>query len=74
MNGFPSILESIEDLNKSQIEVLKMLSISEEKEYLLELKQLLAEFLMDKLINHTTKIWDERGYTKETFDKFVEND
>ncbi len=60
--------------NKSQIEILEMLSVSEDKEYLSDLKQTLAEFLMNKIINHTTKIWDEKGYTKETFEKFVEND
>ena len=61
-------------LNKSQIEILKMFSLSDKNDYLNELKQVLAKFLAERIINHATEIWDERGYTKETFDKFIEND
>ncbi len=60
-------------LNKPQIEILNMLSTTDEK-YLVELKQVLSKFLMEKILNHTDEIWNERGYTKETFDRFVEND
>ena len=60
-------------LNKPQIEILKLLSTTNEK-YLADLKKVLAKFLMEKIFNHADEIWEERGYTKKTFDKFVEND
>ena len=61
-------------LNKSQLEVLKLIGNGFSDKNFNELKELLATYLLKKIRRDTNKIWDERGYTKETFDKFVGND
>ncbi len=64
----------LQNINNAQIELLKLFAIGFPDEYLIELKKLIANFLVEKILNQGDKIWEERAYTKETFDKFVEND
>ena len=61
-------------LSKSQIEILKLAGKGFSDENFNEFKKILANYLLKKIRTDSNKIWDERGYTKETFEKFVEND
>ena len=62
------------NINSAQIELLKLFANGFPDEYLVELKKILTNFLVEKILSEGDKVWDERTYTKETFDKFVEND
>ncbi len=61
-------------LNKPQLEILELIETGFNDNNLEELRELLAKYLLSKIRTETNEIWDKRGYTKETFDKFVEND
>ena len=61
-------------LNKSQIEILKLVGNGFNDNDLNELRTILSTYLLNKIRNGANKVWDKKGYTKETFEKFVEND
>jgi len=61
-------------INSAQIQLLKMFSNGFPEEYLPELKKLLANYLVEKILNEGDKICEERGYSKENFNKIIEND
>ena len=60
-------------LSQLQIEVLNLIGNGFSDNNLNELRELLATYLLKKIRKDTNKIWDEREYTKETFEKFVKN-
>lgn len=62
------------DINNAQIELLKLFAAGFPDEYLSELKKLIADFMVNKILNAGDSVWEQKGYTKNTFDKFVEND
>ncbi len=64
---------TINDINPAQAEILRLFAKGFPNEYLVELKKLISDFLIDKILNEGDKIWNERGYTKETFEKLVQN-
>ncbi len=62
------------DLNQGQVEILKLFVGGFSDEYLGDLKKNISKFLAEKLLNNGDAIWEERKYTKKTFETFVEND
>ena len=61
-------------LNKSQIEILKLVGNGFSDGDLNEFRRILANYLITKVRRSANKAWDEKKHTKETFEKFVEND
>lgn len=61
-------------LNKSQIEILKLVGKGFNDGDLNELRTILAKYLVTKIRNGANEVWDNKGYTKETFETFIEND
>lgn len=59
-------------LNKPQLEILKLVGSGFNDTDLNELQTILASFLMNKIRRSTNKIWDEKGYSKETFDSVLQ--
>lgn len=55
-------------LNNAQLEIIKMFHRDQTEEELLELKQLLSEYLANKLVKAIEKDSAEKGYTKEIVD------
>jgi hypothetical protein len=58
-------------LSNIQIELLKMYATSISEEDLLHIRRYLANYFMQKAINEADKIWDERGYTNELMDEWL---
>jgi len=50
-------------LSNVQSEMLKLFSSDIPEEHLVELKKVMAEFLLEKARNKADKIWDEKGYS-----------
>lgn len=61
-------------LTNLQMELLKLFALQLPEEELKEIRMLLARFLMEKARTRATQISEERGYTAETFKKWVEGD
>ncbi len=61
-------------LSNLQLELLKLYSTGISDEYLLELKDLIAQFLFEKARNQADQIWDEKGYSQTTIDQWLNED
>ncbi len=57
-------------LNKTQEEILKMFDENQTEEELFEIRQLLSEYLANKLIKEIEKESIEKGYTSEMIDNW----
>jgi hypothetical protein len=58
-------------LNKAQLDILRMLGRIKTDEELAELKNLIGRYFADKATREADRIWDERGYTQETMDQWL---
>jgi hypothetical protein len=61
-------------LSNIQMELLKLYSMDIEEKDLLHFKSYLAQFFMQKAIDEADKVWDEKGYTNDLMDKWVNED
>lgn len=52
-------------LSNVQAELLKLFSAEIPESHLLELKKVMAKFLLDKARDRADAIWDEKGYSDE---------
>lgn len=52
-------------LNTAQLEILKLFDRQMSEAELLELKQILIDFLAKKVVEEADKAFDEKGYTAE---------
>ena len=59
-------------LNKAQLELLKIFSKIKTEEELLELKSVIGLYYAKKATEEADRLWDERGYTQATMDKWLE--
>lgn len=53
-------------LSNVQRELLTLFAKNVPERHLLELKSLIARFLMERATEEATAIWDERGYSDES--------
>lgn len=58
-------------LSNMQLELLKLFSRDIEEHELREIKQLIVKYLSNKLAAEMDKVWDEKGWTNETMDEFL---
>jgi hypothetical protein len=54
-------------LNKAQLEFLHIFERDIPEEDLMELKKLISRFFAEKAIAIADKVWEEKGYTEDTF-------
>ncbi|QHV99173.1 hypothetical protein [Spirosoma endbachense] len=54
-------------LSNVQMELLKLYSTGVSDETLLELKKVMAKFFLEKLRNQADQVWEEKGYTDDSF-------
>jgi len=54
-----------------QQEIITLYRTGLEYEELLDVKRILANFFACRAINEASKIWDERGYTEETMESWL---
>lgn len=52
-------------LSNVQAELLKLFSAEIPENHLVELKKVIAKFLLDKARDKADAIWDEKGYSEE---------
>jgi hypothetical protein len=62
----------IEPLSNLQLELLKLYATNLPEEDLVNIKRLLARYFMKKAIQSADAIWDERGYTNDLMQKWVQ--
>ncbi|MDX2174449.1 MAG: hypothetical protein SFY56_15205 [Bacteroidota bacterium] len=61
-------------LSNIQMELLKLYSTGISDENLQDIKKIISQFLFDKSINEADKLWDEKKYTPETINKWLNKD
>ena len=59
-------------LSNVQAEFLKLFSAEIPESHLLELKKVMAKFLLDKARDRADAIWDEKGYTDEKLQQILD--
>ncbi|HSQ44178.1 MAG TPA: hypothetical protein VLM16_04225 [Ginsengibacter sp.] len=61
-------------LSNIQVELLKLFNADIPDKHLLELKSMIARFLLDKARDKADIIWDEKGYTDEKLQQILINE
>lgn len=61
-------------LSNIQQELLKLYSSDVSEADLLHIKQYLARYFAFKAIGDADKVWDEKGYTNDTMDQWLNED
>lgn len=61
-------------LSNLQQELLKLYASNVEDADLLHIKRYLAKYFAEKAIKEADRIWDEKGYTNETMDQWLNED
>ncbi len=65
-------MESINyPLSNMQLELLKLFSRDIDEKDLVAIKRLIVKYLADKLEEKTNKVWEQKGWTEETMDEFL---
>jgi hypothetical protein len=59
-------------LSNIQAELLKLFSAEIPESHLLELKKVMAKFLLDKARDKADAIWDEKGYSDEKLQQILD--
>lgn len=59
-------------LSNIQAELLKLFSAEIPENHLLELKKVMAKFLLDKARDKADAVWDEKGYTNEKLQQILD--
>jgi hypothetical protein len=60
-------------LSNIQLELLKLYATGVSDDTLLELKELMSQFLMQKLREEAGKVWIEKGYTESDLSNWLNN-
>lgn len=61
-------------LSNMQMELLKLYSAEVPDEYLAEIKEMIARFLLAKARDETGKVRQEKNYSDETTDKWLKGE
>lgn len=61
-------------LTNVQMELLKVFATQVSDADLLELKKMIAKFLLEKARNRADQIWEERGYDEGTVEQWLNED
>jgi predicted metal-binding transcription factor (methanogenesis marker protein 9) len=59
-------------MSNIQLELLKLYATNISDNELLEIKRYLAKFFMQKAIAAADQAWDEKGYTEEQMEEWLE--
>lgn len=60
-------------LSNLQAELLKLFSADVPEKQLLEIKNIIARYLLDKARDNADTAWNEKGYSDESLKKILEN-
>jgi hypothetical protein len=67
-------MSAVHPLSNLQQELLKLYAANVEEADLLHIKKYLANYFADKAIKGADKIWDEKGYTNDTMNQWLNED
>lgn len=67
-------MQQSQSLSNLQQELLKLYASNIEDADLLHIKRYLAKYFADKAIQEADKIWDEKKYTNETMNQWLNED
>jgi hypothetical protein len=62
---------NVQAMSNLQLELLKLYSTNLNQKELEELKRILANYFAQKAIKEADKIWEEKGFTNEDMDKWL---
>jgi len=62
-----------ENLNKNQLEILKLFSRDLSDAELKEIKHLIVQYLAKKTIDLADRKWEEKSWTNEDMDRLLKN-
>jgi hypothetical protein len=66
-----SEIQSTTELTNVQSQLLKMFAYNLPEEEWIDLQKTLARFFAQRIRQRTAKIWDERGYSNQTMDNWL---
>ncbi len=69
-----SAIQPSPPLTNVQLELLKLYAYDLKEEEMQELKKVLAAFFAERIRQRTGKIWQERGYTQETMQQWLNDE
>jgi len=72
INNYMANLSVHPPLSNIQVELLKLFSAEIPDNHLIELKKIIAKFLMDKARDKADTIWYEKGYTDEKLQQILD--
>ncbi len=61
-------------LSNLQVELLQLYSTGISDDYLLELRDLIAQFLFEKARDRADQIWEQKGYDETTLKQWLNQD
>lgn len=61
-------------LSNLQLELLKLYAAGVPDEYLVEIKEMIARFLLAKARDEAGKVWQDKNYSDETTDKWLKGE
>ncbi|RYZ88534.1 MAG: hypothetical protein EOP06_10775 [Proteobacteria bacterium] len=61
-------------LSNLQVELLRLYANNVPEEDLLAIKQLINDFFVEKAVHVADRIWDERGYSNDTMEQWLNTD
>ena len=63
--------QPIENLNKHQLEILKLFTRDLEDNDLIEIKRLIVKYLAKKVTKAANEVWEEKGWTNDDMDRLL---
>ncbi len=67
-------MSSVQPLSNLQQELLKLYASNIDDNDLLNIKRYLAKYFANKAIKEADTIWNEKGYTSETMEQWLNED
>lgn len=67
MNSAPQI----QNLNRHQLEILKLFTRDLDDKDLIEIKRLIVKYLGSRITEMANEIWDEKNWTNEDMDRLL---
>jgi hypothetical protein len=68
------MVETKQPLSNIQMELLRLYATGISDEHLLELKQVIAQFLREKARQKADAIWEQKGYSEKTVKNWLNKD
>ena len=61
-------------LSNIQLELLKVYSAGVPDEWLAEIREMLARYMLEKARDEADKVWQAKGYSEKTIEKWLKHD